>query len=106
MKLFCDYCNTLLGVTTKNNNFYFICGRCSATYKADDNDSLRYEETKGGNLIIFNKILSNASRDPVNLKKYIKCPKCSNNIAKTVLIGKEMRLINVCEKCSFQWIDL
>jgi DNA-directed RNA polymerase subunit M/transcription elongation factor TFIIS len=106
MKLFCDYCNTLLGINTKDDNFYFKCQRCFTTYKAEDDDSLRYEETKSGNLSIFNKILSNVARDPVNLKKIIKCPKCKHNIAKAVRIGKEMRLINVCEKCEFQWIDL
>lgn len=106
MKHFCDYCHTRLTVNTKNDNFYFKCNQCHSVYKAEDDDTLRYEETKGGNLVIFNKILSNVARDPVNMKKRIKCPKCKHGMAKAVRIGTEMRLIYVCEKCSFRWIDL
>jgi len=77
---------------------------CFTTYKSEDDDSLRYEETTGGNLIIFQTILNNAANDGMNLKAYVACPKCKHGLAKSVRLGSELRLIYICEKCKFQWI--
>lgn len=108
MKYFCDRCNNLLSVTTTNDELLYRCMPCYATYKSDDDDTLRYEETTGGNLIIFQTILKQAAKDPVNLKEHVSCPKCKHNIAKQVRLGSEMRLINICDnpKCKFQWIGV
>ena len=106
MKYFCDNCCNLLGVNTANDELVFKCQTCFAVYKSSADDSLRYEETKDGNLIIFQTILTNAKNDPVNIKEYVNCPKCKNDIAKRVRLGNELRLINVCEKCGFQWIGV
>ena len=106
MKYFCDHCNNLLSATTTNDELMYMCMTCYASYNSNDDDTLRYEETTGGNLIIFQTILKQASGDPVNLKEYVTCPKCKHKIAKRVRLGAEMRLINVCDnsKCRFQWI--
>lgn len=106
MKYFCDNCYNLLGVNTANDELIFKCHTCFAVYKSTDDDTLRYEETNEGNLVIFQTILNNAKNDPVNIKEYVSCPKCKNNIAKQVRLGDEMRLINICEKCGFQWVGL
>jgi DNA-directed RNA polymerase subunit M/transcription elongation factor TFIIS len=106
MKYFCDNCNNLLDINTTNDTLSFKCLTCYATYKSEDNDSLRYEETDGGNLIIFQTILNKAVDDPVSLKAYTSCPKCKHNIAKRVRLGTELRLINICEGCKFQWIEM
>jgi DNA-directed RNA polymerase subunit M/transcription elongation factor TFIIS len=106
MKYFCDNCFNLLEVNTANELLTFKCLSCFTTYNSEPDDSLRYEESNTGSLIIFNKILSKAARDPVNLKAKVTCPKCKHNIAKRVRLGEEMRLINICEKCSFQWIEM
>jgi DNA-directed RNA polymerase subunit M/transcription elongation factor TFIIS len=104
MKYFCDNCNNLLCVNTHNDELTFKCLTCFTTYKSEPDDSLRYEETTGGNLIIFQTILNNAKNDPLNIKEYIPCPKCKHHITKQVRLGNELRLINVCESCGFQWI--
>jgi len=106
MKYFCDNCCNLLDVNTANDTLVYKCHTCFSVYKSSDDDSLRYEETQGGNLIIFQTILSNAKNDPVNIKEHVDCPKCKNDVAKRVRLGKELRLINICDKCSFQWIGV
>lgn len=104
MKYFCDNCNNLLDISTNNDELTFKCMTCFTSYKSEADDSLRYEETKGGNLIIFQTILNEAVNDPVSLKEKISCPKCKYHMAKTVRLGSELRLIYICEKCKFQWI--
>ena len=104
MKLFCDICQNLLETDTSNDILEFKCPKCFSSYPSEIDDSLRYEETRGGNLAIFQTILKNAGKDEASLKAYVDCPKCKNNIAKQVRLGKELRLINICEKCDFQWL--
>lgn len=106
MKYFCDFCHNLLDINTTNDNLTFKCKTCYAIYSSENDDSLRYEETQSGNLIIFKTILNNARKDPVNLKAHVTCPKCKYHTAKRVRLGTEMRLINICEECSFQWIEM
>jgi len=105
MKYFCDNCNNLLEINTSNDELTFKCRTCFASYKSEPDDSLRYEETQSGNLILFQTILNKAADDPVNPKSFVKCPKCKHNISKYVRLGNEMRLINICESCGFQWIE-
>jgi DNA-directed RNA polymerase subunit M/transcription elongation factor TFIIS len=104
MKYFCDNCNNLLDINTNNDELTFKCMTCFTTYKSEPDDSLRYEETQSGNLIIFQTILNEAVNDSANLKEYVTCPKCKHNLAKSVRLGSELRLIHICIKCEFQWI--
>lgn len=106
MKHFCDNCHNLLDINTTNDELTFKCLTCYVVYKSEDDDSLRYEETQGGNLIIFQTILNKAMKDPVNLKAHVACPKCKYHTAKRVRLGTELRLINICEECGFQWIEM
>lgn len=106
MKNFCDNCQNLLYIDTKNNELKFNCRTCLASYKSEDDDTLRYEETKNSNLIMFHTILNEAINDDATLKEFINCPKCKHNIAKSVRLGTELRLIHICIKCSFQWVAI
>ena len=106
MKNFCDNCQNLLCINTKNNELTFNCQTCLTSYKSEDDDTLRYEETKNSNLIMFHTILNESVNDDATLKEFITCPKCKHNIAKSVRLGTELRLIHICTKCSFQWIAI
>jgi DNA-directed RNA polymerase subunit M/transcription elongation factor TFIIS len=106
MKHFCDNCHNLLDISTANDELIFKCLTCYSEYKSEPDDSLRYEETQGGNLVIFQTILNKARYDPVNLKAHVTCPKCKFHTAKRVRLGVELRLINICEDCGFQWIEM
>lgn len=106
MTYFCDNCNNLLDVITANESLTFKCMSCFTLYASNPDDSLRYEETKGGNLMIFQTILNEAINDSVNLKEYAPCPRCKFNIAKSVRLGDELRLIHICEKCEFRWFEM
>ena len=106
MKTFCEYCKNLLDVDTKNNTLQFVCMTCQTIYDSSPDDTLRYEEAKDSNLMIFQTIISNARKDPMSIKEKVTCPKCKHGIAKQVRLGEEMRLINICEKCGFQWVGM
>ena len=106
MKYFCDYCKNLLDTDTNNESLKFVCMTCHTLYKSEPDDSLRYEETDDGNLIIFQTIINKAREDPMGIKEKQTCPKCKHHIAKQVRLGDELRLINICEKCNFQWIEM
>lgn len=105
MPLFCQICENLLSVITTADSFYFKCISCQNIYQPDEKDTLRYENTKGTNLLIYKSILKNAGRDPVNPKVDKTCTSCNNNIARQVRLGDDMRLINICTKCNKQWIE-
>ena len=105
MPLFCQECNNLLSIITTADEFFFKCIKCQKTYTPSDDDSLRYDDVKGTNLIIYKTILQNAGKDPVNPKVRKTCKKCESDIVKQVRLGEDMRLINVCVKCDTQWIE-
>lgn len=105
MPLFCQICDNLLNVVTTSDEFYYKCINCQQAYKPNNNDSLRYEDIKGTNLIIYKTILQNAGQDPVNPKVYKDCKKCKNTIAKQVRLGDDLRLINICTNCNNQWLE-
>lgn len=102
--LFCSTCNNLLNIITSSSSFYFKCDRCAKNYEPTDDDSLRFDQTKETDFLIYKSILRNAGKDPVNPKYNEKCHKCENSIVKRVMLGNEMRLISVCTKCSTQWV--
>ena len=106
MKYFCTNCNNLLVVNTTNDKLSFKCINCHFITSADADDSLRYEEIKNGNLVIYKTLLNCAKKDPLNIKEKKTCPKCKHHISKNVRIGLELRLISVCEKCGFQRINI
>ena len=103
--MFCKICDNMLSAITTADKFYFKCVRCQVTYEPEPNDTLRYEDIKGTNLLVYKTILKNAGRDPVNPKVRKTCTGCGNKIAKQVRLGDDMRLINVCTKCGKQWIE-
>lgn len=105
MPLFCEVCNNLLSKISTADTFYFNCVKCKSNYKPTDNDSLRYESTHDTNIAVYNIILQNARKDPVNPKVNKKCKKCDNNIVKQVRLTDDMRLINVCTECNEQWLE-
>lgn len=104
MPHFCETCKNLLKNITSSDNFYFKCNSCNKNYQPSDEDSIRYNDIKGTNLIVYKTILQTAGKDPVNPKVYLDCPKCKNNIVKQVRIGEDMRIINTCVECDHRWL--
>ena len=84
----------------------FKCMTCFSTYESNDDDTLLYEEVSKNNVMLFGKILNKAAHDPVNMQIKTTCPKCKYGFAKTVQIGDDMKLINICRKCEFQWLNI
>jgi DNA-directed RNA polymerase subunit M/transcription elongation factor TFIIS len=96
----------MLTTSTQNDNLTFKCGNCFTVYNSEPDDTLIYEESPSSNILIYQTILAEAVNDPVNIKEKINCPKCKHYIAKSVRLGNEMRIIYICEKCNFQWIEV
>ena len=105
MPLFCSICNNLLSTITTADSFNFKCLNCHEIYKPTDEDTMIYEDTKGTDLVIYKTILQTAGRDPVNPKVYKDCEKCKKNIVRQVRLGENMRLINTCVNCEYQWVE-
>jgi hypothetical protein len=75
-------------------------------YQPTVEDTLRYEDVKGANIVASKTILQNMNRDPCNPKVYRNCPTCKHPLARQVRVGEDMRLINACIKCNNQWLDM
>ena len=100
---FCEKCLNRLDLKIDSELLYFRCYSCNINYKANNDDSLIYEEVKGDPLSKFNNVLNKLSEDPLNPKVRVKCPSCGYNIARQVRIGDDMKLVNGCIKCKHQW---
>lgn len=103
--LFCQECLNLLSVITTSDELFLKCIKCQKITLTGPKDSLRYEDIKGTNLVIYKTILQNAGKDPVNPKVKKDCKKCKNDIVKQVRLGSDMRLINICTNCNEQWLE-
>jgi DNA-directed RNA polymerase subunit M/transcription elongation factor TFIIS len=69
-------------------------------------DTLLYDESGKVNTATMQTILRSAGLDPTNPRAMRKCGKCGNDKVRQVRSLGEMRLINICEKCSKSWIDV
>jgi DNA-directed RNA polymerase subunit M/transcription elongation factor TFIIS len=107
MAKFCISCDNLLVPDFVNEELIFKCVMCNETYPHDDVDTLRYERVKEGDVLIFEKILNNAGKDPVTIKAHVNCinADCSGKIVKQVRVGDDMKLFNVCIICQTQWLN-
>ncbi len=104
MPLFCDICNNLLNIISTADSFHFQCSSCLENYQSTVDDSLRYENIRGTNLVMYQTILSTADKDPMNPKVYKDCS-CGSKIVRQVRLNKDMRLVNACISCGKQWIE-
>lgn len=107
MSKFCSYCDNLLIPNFHNEELSFKCMMCNSAYASNDEDTLRYENIKENDVMIFEKILNKAVDDPVTIKARVKCikTKCDGKIVKQVRIGEDMRLFNICTTCRSQWLN-
>ena len=103
-QLFCKVCDNIYSIITTNNKLYFKCQKCKTAVEPNVIDTLRYE-AKSISRIIYGTLLKNAGKDPVNPKVIKECPQCKYTISKQIRVGNDMRLINTCTKCDYQWLE-
>ena len=107
MSKFCGICDNLLVAIYTNDELAFRCNTCFIPYKSSPEDTLRYEKIKESNIMIFEKIMNKAVKDPATIKAKIDCidTKCKGTIVKQVRVGSDMRLYNICEICEKRWLN-
>jgi DNA-directed RNA polymerase subunit M/transcription elongation factor TFIIS len=103
--MFCKVCNNLLIDVCTADTFTYKCSQCDITYEPTAKDTLRYDDIKGTNLIVYQCILQNANVDPVGNKAYVNCIKCDSKIVSQMRLGDNMRLVNTCIECAEQWLE-
>lgn len=104
MKGFCRDCQNLLKTEIENEELVLYCFCCRNKYPALPEDTLCDEQVKEGNVAIYERILNKAGKDPVNLKAFVNCRRCTNTVVRQVRIGEDMKLFNVCTKCHHKWL--
>lgn len=102
MVKFCDQCKNLLVIESTSDRYYFKCNKCLIETEPDADDTLLYEETNHVDSVTYEQLIHTASKDPMNPKAYVTCPKCSHNIARQIRLN--MRLINFCIECNHSWL--
>lgn len=104
MVKFCVSCNNRLEINIQNEELSFKCQLCNRIYPAEASDTLQYSYSKTNNLDLYERYLLNAERDPTNIRANNNCPKCKYHICKQVEIPFDLKLFNICEKCSHKWL--
>jgi DNA-directed RNA polymerase subunit M/transcription elongation factor TFIIS len=103
---FCNNCNNILIISTKNNILKFICQTCLTEYDPIPEDtlmsnvSLKEEESLYKSEIYLN-IAANDAIAPLIHKK---CNNCDEDIIKRILLGKNGQCIYICPKCKSKFI--
>lgn len=107
MSKFCKICDNLIYPLFYNDELAFKCMACNISYKSDDSDTLRHERIKEVNIIIYENILKNSRNDPAVGLAHVKCIKagCDGNLVKTVRVGDDMKLFNICRKCGIIFLN-
>lgn len=101
---FCEgVCLRLLDDKTTTTELYYECTTCKKKYKADDKDTLRFEQTfhnttRSGQ----GAFMRTAAFDVCNPKVYKDCPKCKNPIVTSVVGGDSMSFTYLCE-CGYRF---
>ena len=103
---FCDLCNNILIISTKNDILKFICQTCLKEYPASEEDTLMsnvsFQESES--LYKSEIYLNVAHNDPLTPLINKKCKNCDETIIKQILIGDNSQGIYVCPKCKSKFI--
>lgn len=107
MSKFCKICDNLLTAVYAHDELAFKCNICQIPYKSFPEDTLRHERVKESDVMIFDKIMDKAAKDPVTIKAKVDCinNKCDSKIVKQVRVGSDMKLYNICIKCEKRWVN-
>jgi DNA-directed RNA polymerase subunit M/transcription elongation factor TFIIS len=104
---FCDTCDNILIISTKNDILKFICQTCLKEYPASENDTLmKYVSFQESESLYKSEIYLNiAHNDPLVPLINKKCNTCDETIIKQILLGENYQGIYICPKCKSQFIN-
>jgi DNA-directed RNA polymerase subunit M/transcription elongation factor TFIIS len=104
---FCNICDNILIISTKNDNLKYICQTCLKEYQASEEDTLMKNVSfKESESLYKSEIYLNvAHNDPLAPLIDKKCNKCDETIIKQILIGENYQGIFICPKCKSKFIE-
>jgi DNA-directed RNA polymerase subunit M/transcription elongation factor TFIIS len=104
---FCDICDNILIISTKNDILKFICQTCLKEYETSEEDTLMKNVSFQESDILYKSetYLNIAHNDPLVPLINKKCNKCDETIIKQILIGENYQGIYICPKCKSQFIE-
>jgi len=99
---FCDICENLLKMKHVDGKLKYSCEICKQHYDLNPEDTKlkTVRVNVSDNVYIKNKQLIEMFKDD-NMLQIIEriCSKCSHNIMKQAVLGKNMDFIFICTKC-------
>lgn len=103
---FCNVCNNILKISTKNDILKFICQTCLNEYPTSAEDTLMKNVSLQESETLYKSeiYLNIASKDPLAPLIKKKCNNCDETIIKQIMIGKNGQSIYVCPKCNSKFI--
>ncbi len=104
---FCDACDNILIISTKNDNLKYICQTCLKEYATSDEDTLmKTVSFKESETLYKSEIYLNvAHNDPLAPLVKKDCKECDETIIKQILIGDNYQGLYICPKCKTKFID-
>ena len=108
MPRFCPLTGQLLVPIISGNDLAFVSIVTKKTYKAENEDTLRYvEDLKKSSTSTTVRQILNINDDSVNPRKIGFCPSCKKlAIIANIQNGDEMETINSCYECDYQYPEI
>jgi DNA-directed RNA polymerase subunit M/transcription elongation factor TFIIS len=103
---FCNVCNNILKISTKNDILKFVCQTCLNEFDTSAEDTLMKTVSLQESETLYKSeiYLNIASKDPLAPLIKKKCNNCEENIIKQIMIGENGQSIFVCPKCNSKFI--
>lgn len=103
---FCNVCNNILKISTKNDILNYICQTCLNEYPTSAEDTLMKNVSLQESETLYKSeiYLNIASKDPLAPLIQKNCNNCDETIIKQIMIGDKGQSIYVCPKCNSKFI--
>ena len=96
----CDVCNNYMLSNEQLDSFRFHCVACNVERELSDEASLRFEEKKNTNPLVYKTIARNLKDDPAAEKVLRMCPYChTHSYMRKTRLNENLRVRVACMTC-------
>lgn len=100
---FCKECKGSTSTRGYQGILQLECNSCHTKVDLPPHATLRYVESADNDLMVCDKMLQQAAKDPMNKKDdSMPCPKCNNKYSRTIHIN-DAKVLFTCINCKFIW---